>query len=68
VTDDKHSPKAERKRLQGERAQHLSADAALIELADKIANVRNGAEFGIASPPWNPQTGFQPDIFVPCAG
>jgi len=39
VTDDKWLPKAERKRLQIEHAPHLSRGAALIKLADKIANV-----------------------------
>ena len=39
VTDDKRLPKAERKRLQIEHATHLSPDAALIKIADKIANV-----------------------------
>ncbi len=41
VTGDKRLPKAERKRLQAAHAQDLSADAALIKLADKIANVRD---------------------------
>lgn len=41
VTDDKQLPKAERKRLQIEHAPHLSAGAAQIKLADKIANVRD---------------------------
>ncbi|MEI6667084.1 MAG: HD domain-containing protein [Acidobacteriota bacterium] len=40
VTDDKSLPKAERKRLQVEHAPHLSAEARMIKLADKIANVR----------------------------
>jgi (p)ppGpp synthase/HD superfamily hydrolase len=39
VTDDKSLPKAERKRLQVEHAPKLSRGAALIKLADKIANV-----------------------------
>ncbi len=39
VTDDKSLPKAERKRLQIEHAGQISSDAALIKLADKIANV-----------------------------
>ena len=39
VTDDKSLPKAERKRLQIVNAPGLSAAAALIKLADKIANV-----------------------------
>ena len=39
VTDDKSLPKAERKRLQVERAPDLSSAAKLIKLADKISNV-----------------------------
>jgi GTP diphosphokinase / guanosine-3',5'-bis(diphosphate) 3'-diphosphatase len=39
VTDDKSLPKAERKRLQIEHAPTRSPGAALIKLADKIANV-----------------------------
>ncbi|MFN8627531.1 MAG: HD domain-containing protein [Candidatus Binatia bacterium] len=41
VTDDKTLPKRERKRLQIEHAPHLSPRAKLIELADKICNVRD---------------------------
>lgn len=41
VTDDKSLPKAQRKRLQIEHAPHLSPGAALIKLADKIANVND---------------------------
>lgn len=44
VTDDKSLPKAERKRMQIEHAQHLSAGARLVKLADKISNVRAIAE------------------------
>lgn len=40
VTDDKSLPKQERKRLQIERAPHISDRAKLIKLADKIDNVR----------------------------
>jgi guanosine-3',5'-bis(diphosphate) 3'-pyrophosphohydrolase len=40
VSDDKSLPKAERKRLQVERAAALSPGAKLIKLADKICNVR----------------------------
>lgn len=47
VTDDKTSPKGERKRSQIEHAPHLSRDAKLIKLADKVCNVRDVAE----SPP-----------------
>src|SRR5262249_43597128 len=41
VTDDKSLPKAERKRLQVAHAPGLSPGAALIKLADKIANVHD---------------------------
>jgi guanosine-3',5'-bis(diphosphate) 3'-pyrophosphohydrolase len=41
VTDDKSLPKAQRKRLQVAHASRLSAGAALIKLADKIANVHD---------------------------
>jgi len=41
VTDNKELPKEERKRLQIEHARHLSHDAALVKLGDKIANVRD---------------------------
>lgn len=41
VTDDKSLPKAERKRLQIEHAEHLSKRARLVKLADKICNVRD---------------------------
>jgi guanosine-3',5'-bis(diphosphate) 3'-pyrophosphohydrolase len=47
VTDDKTLPKEERKRLQIEHAPHLSREAKLVKLGDKISNVR---EIG-ASPP-----------------
>ena len=43
VTDDKNLPKAERKRLQIEHAAHLSREAKLVKLADKICNVRDVA-------------------------
>ena len=39
LTDDKSLPKAERKRLQVEHAPHLSADAKVVKLADKISNI-----------------------------
>lgn len=39
LTDDKGLPKAERKRLQEERAPHKSPGAALVKLADKACNV-----------------------------
>ena len=44
VTDDANLPKAERKRLQIERAGALSAQAKLVKLADKICNLRDVAE------------------------
>jgi guanosine-3',5'-bis(diphosphate) 3'-pyrophosphohydrolase len=51
MTDDKALPKAERKRLQIERASHKSLEAAFVKLADKICNLRDMA----SSPPanWN---------------
>lgn len=47
VTDDKALPKAERKRLQIEHAEHISRRAKLVKLADKICNLRDIA----TSPP-----------------
>ena len=44
VTDDKRLSKAERKRLQVEHAPHISHDAKLVKLADKICNLRDVAE------------------------
>jgi guanosine-3',5'-bis(diphosphate) 3'-pyrophosphohydrolase len=41
VTDDKRLPKPERKRLQVERAPHISSQAKLVKLADKICNLRD---------------------------
>ena len=41
VTDDKALPKADRKRLQVERASHASHKAKLVKLADKICNLRD---------------------------
>ncbi|MBN2391112.1 MAG: bifunctional (p)ppGpp synthetase/guanosine-3',5'-bis(diphosphate) 3'-pyrophosphohydrolase [Anaerolineae bacterium] len=41
VTDDKTLPKARRKELQIEHAPHLSDEARLIKLADKIDNVHD---------------------------
>lgn|SRR5690606_9291818 len=46
-SDDKTLPKEERKRLQVERAAALPEDARLVELADKIANLRDL----VAAPP-----------------
>jgi len=41
VSDDATLPKAERKRLQVERAAQLSSGARLVKLADKICNLRD---------------------------
>jgi guanosine-3',5'-bis(diphosphate) 3'-pyrophosphohydrolase len=41
VTDDKSLPKAERKRLQVEHAPHLSPEAKIVKLADKISNIND---------------------------
>jgi guanosine-3',5'-bis(diphosphate) 3'-pyrophosphohydrolase len=41
VTDDKSLHKADRKRLQIDRARHLSSRAKLVKLSDKICNVRD---------------------------
>jgi guanosine-3',5'-bis(diphosphate) 3'-pyrophosphohydrolase len=41
VTDDKHLPKAERKRLQVEHAASASLRARQLKIADKICNVRD---------------------------
>jgi len=47
VTDNKQLPKAERKRLQIERAGRCSDAAKLVKLADKICNLRDM----LATPP-----------------
>ena len=47
VSDDKNLDKATRKRLQIEHAPHISREAKLVKLADKICNLRDMA----ASPP-----------------
>jgi guanosine-3',5'-bis(diphosphate) 3'-pyrophosphohydrolase len=44
VTDDPALPKAERKRRQVELAPHLSREAKLVKLADKLCNLRDVAE------------------------
>src|SRR5688572_836606 len=49
VTDDQALAKAERKRLQVERAAGLSPEAKLVKLADKICNLRDVAERAPAS-------------------
>ena len=41
VTDDTKLPKEERKRLQIEHAPHLSREAKLVKLADKVCNLRD---------------------------
>jgi guanosine-3',5'-bis(diphosphate) 3'-pyrophosphohydrolase len=47
VSDDKTLEKSDRKRLQVEHAPHLSREAKLVKLADKISNLRDIA----SSPP-----------------
>jgi guanosine-3',5'-bis(diphosphate) 3'-pyrophosphohydrolase len=44
VTDDKALPKAERKQAQIEHAPHISREARLVKLADKICNLRDVAD------------------------
>ena len=44
VTDDKTLAKAERKQLQVEHAAHISREAKLVKLADKICNLRDVAD------------------------
>lgn len=53
VTDDKRLPKAVRKQLQVEHAEHKSSRAKLIKIADKTSNLRSL----ISSPPadWPPE-------------
>ena len=41
VTDDKSLPSPERKRLQIETAAHISQEAKLVKLADKISNLQD---------------------------
>ena len=41
VTDDKSLPKPERKRMQVEHAPHLSSEAKVVKLADKISNIED---------------------------
>ena len=41
VTDDKSLPKEERKRLQVEHAPHLSPEAKVVKLGDKISNIQD---------------------------
>ena len=53
VTDDKLLEKSVRKQLQIEHAPHISLQAKLVKLADKISNLRDI----LASPPadWSPE-------------
>jgi guanosine-3',5'-bis(diphosphate) 3'-pyrophosphohydrolase len=44
VTDDKSLAKAERKQAQIEHAPHISREARLVKLADKICNLRDVAQ------------------------
>ncbi|XP_077996886.1 guanosine-3',5'-bis(diphosphate) 3'-pyrophosphohydrolase MESH1-like [Glandiceps talaboti] len=53
VTDDKSLPKMERKRLQIEHAPHISREAKLVKLADKLYNLRDLTE--IAPEGWTPE-------------
>jgi GTP diphosphokinase / guanosine-3',5'-bis(diphosphate) 3'-diphosphatase len=50
VTDDKSLEKAERKRLQIEHAPHISPQAKLVKMADKISNLR---AIRSSPPPWD---------------
>ncbi len=59
MTDDKALPKAERKRLQIERAAHKSREAAFVKLADKICNQRDMD----SSPPANWDIARRRDYF-----
>lgn len=53
VTDDKNLPKATRKQKQVEHAPHLSPEAKLVKLSDKISNIR---EIGVDPPAdWDKQ-------------
>ncbi|MCF6355899.1 MAG: HD domain-containing protein [Candidatus Polarisedimenticolaceae bacterium] len=53
VTDDFSQSKAKRKRLQIEHAAHISDQAKLVKLADKICNLRDVAE--CPPPEWSLQ-------------
>lgn len=52
VTDDKTLPKAKQKDLQIRHAPHLSRDAKLVKLGDKISNIRDIID--------NPPEGWSP--------
>lgn len=60
VTDDKTLEKAERKRLQVEHAAHISREAKLVKLADKICNLRDI----LASPPADWSAARKADYFA----
>ena len=64
VTDDKSLDKAVRKRLQIEHAPHLSHEARLVKLADKICNLRDM----LASPPAGWPTARKQEYFDWAAG
>ena len=53
VTDDKTLAKAERKQRQIEHASHISDQAKLVKLADKISNLRDVA--GCPPEDWSPK-------------
>ncbi|SFN44802.1 guanosine-3',5'-bis(diphosphate) 3'-pyrophosphohydrolase [Formivibrio citricus] len=59
VTDDKSLPKPMRKQLQIEHAPHISHEAKLVKLADKICNLRDI----INSPPANWPQSRKQDYF-----
>lgn len=57
VTDDKRLPQAERKQRQVEHAPHLSREAKLIKLADKVHNL---SDFQLDQPVhWSPERKLQ---------
>ena len=60
VTDNKSLEKQDRKQLQIEHAPHLSIEAKLVKLADKICNLRDTA----ASPPVGWSSERQQDYFA----
>jgi GTP diphosphokinase / guanosine-3',5'-bis(diphosphate) 3'-diphosphatase len=60
VTDNKSLEKAERKRLQVEHAPHLSPEARLVKLADKICNLRDI----LAAPPADWPVSRKQDYFA----
>ena len=59
VTDDKSLPKAERKQRQVQHAPHLSREARLVKLADKICNLRDVAQ----TPPPDWELGRRQEYF-----